>query len=430
MDRATADPLAELLAARPISAARWGLEGIEALLAALGHPERSFESIHIAGTNGKGSTAAVIAALLSEHGFRVGLYTSPHLQDVRERFLIDGAPADEALLQRLAARIGALPEAGPASYFEVTTALAFALFAARDVEWAVVETGLGGRLDSTNVLRPRVTCVTSIGLDHATFLGDTLEAIAHEKAGIFKRGVPAVLGERNPSIRGVLAGVAGALGAPVETLGERSGIEVEDITLGGTAFRYRSPAFPDGLRLHTPLVGEHQARNAGLALLSLEAAGVRLRAGAVEAAVTRTRVPGRFEVRREGDALWILDIAHNREAMAALLECLSRVDPPRPWVSLVSVLDDKPWADMVEMLRQAADAIILVSPASTPPDRRWDVELVRERFAAFPQVSAEADLERALGSARERSDDGTVLVTGSAHTVGDVRGILEAGEEA
>lgn len=430
MDRATGDPLAELLAARPVSAARWGLEGIEALVAALGRPERSFESIHIAGTNGKGSTAAVTAAVLAEHGSSVGLYTSPHLQDVRERFLIDGTPADEALLRRLAARIDALPEARPASYFEVTTALAFALFAARGVDWAVVETGLGGRLDSTNVLRPRATCVTSIGLDHATFLGDSVEAIAREKAGIFKRGVPAVLGERDPSVRGVLAGVAGAVGAPVETLGERSGVEVEDITLGGTAFRYRSPAFPRGLSLHTPLVGEHQARNAALALLSLEAAGVRLRTEAVEAAVARTRVPGRFEIRRDGDARWILDIAHNREAMAALLACLDRARPPRPWVSLVCVLGDKPWADMVEMLRRAADAIILVSAPSAPPERRWDLELVRERFEAFPEVRAEADFERALGMARELSDDGTVLVTGSAHTVGDVRGILEAGEEA
>ena len=180
---------------------KFGLEGTRALLAALGDPQRRFRSVHVAGTNGKGSVCAIIERVLREAGYRTGLFTSPHLVDFRERIRVTGRWADEAWLERALERIQALPAGQERTFFEVCTALAFGYFAAREVEWAVVEVGLGGRLDCTNVLAPEVSVITSIGLDHTEILGDTLEQIAAEKAGIVKPGVPVVCGVARALLR-------------------------------------------------------------------------------------------------------------------------------------------------------------------------------------------------------------------------------------
>jgi len=427
---ASSDALSRLLASRPVTAARWGLERIEALLEALGHPERRFAALHIAGTNGKGSTAAFADAVLRSHDRSVGLYTSPHLVDVRERIVVDARTADEGSLQRLAARIEAFPEAGQATYFEVTTALAFAVFAEAGVEWAVVEAGLGGRLDATNALTPRSTCVTSIGRDHSDLLGDTLEEIAREKAGIFKPGIPAVIGERDPAIAAVLLAHARHIGAPPLRPGIDSELSEVTVSPAGTAFVLRSRSWPDGLSLRTPMIGAHQARNAELAILSLDAAGVPLDRGAVAAGLRRTRVAGRFEIRSERRPTRILDIAHNREAMAAFLATARAVRPARPWVAVVSILRDKPWPAMLDMLRAEMDAIIVTRAPSAAESRRWDLGEVARRYAADPRLHIEVDLDRALTAADELCGAGTVFITGSAHTVGDVRGRMGDHEEA
>lgn len=424
----SADALSRLLASRPMTAARWGLERIRALLDALGRPEREFAALHIAGTNGKGSTAAFADAVLRAHGRSTGLYTSPHLVDVRERMRIDGRFPEEDALQSLAARIGALEEAREATYFEVTTALAFALFARAGVEWAVVETGLGGRLDATNALRPEAACVTTVGRDHADLLGDTLEKIALEKAGIFKRGVPAVIGEPDPSIREVLVERASEVGAPVRRLGRDAVVSDVSVSDRGTAFGYRSRSHPGGLALHTSMVGAHQAANAALAVLALESAGVVLDPAAIADGLASTRVPGRFEI-RAGPPLRILDIAHNREAVAAFLATARAVSPPRPWIGVVSILRDKPWEDMVDMLRKDMDDIILTQAPSAPASRRWETGELERRFACASDVGVEPDFEGALAAADELSGGGTVFITGSSHTVGDARGRTEEYEE-
>jgi len=411
-----------------MTAARWGLERIRALLEALGHPERAFASVHIAGTNGKGSTAAFADAALRAHGVSTGLYTSPHLVDVRERIRIDGRLADEGALQMLAARIEGLDAAREATYFEVTTALAFAVFADAGVEWAVVEAGLGGRLDATNALRPRAACVTTIGRDHADLLGDTLERIAWEKAGIFKPGIPAVIGEPNPAVAAVLVARAVEVGAPVRRRGEDA--EVTDITVSsaGTGFRYRSRRWPEGLVLRTRMIGAHQATNAGLALMTLDAAGVPLEPAALAGGLQRARIAGRFEI-RPGAPVRVLDIAHNREAVAAFLATVRAVRPPRPWVAVVAILRDKPWGDMLDMLRVEMDDMILTLAPSAPASRRWDLVALRERFAGATDVRVEPDFDAALARADELSGAGTVFITGSAHTVGDARGRMEEYEE-
>jgi len=405
-----------------MGAMEWGLERIEALLAALGDPHHAFASVHISGTNGKGSTALFCARLLEAHGARVGLYTSPHLHDISERFVVDGEPIDRAKLDRIAARITDLPETRPATYFEVATALAFEAFREAGVEWAVVETGLGGRLDATNVLTPRVSCVTTIGLDHADILGSSLEAIAAEKAGIFKPHVPAVIGLIPDPARPILEEAARRAEAPLRTLGEETSIWDVSTSLDGTRFRYRSPVWPDDLELFIPLVGRHQAQNAGLALLALEAAGVDPRADVIAIALEAVALPGRFEVRRGGDCVVVYDIAHNREGLDVVLRTLEEVGAPRPWVAVVGILADKPWSGMLGMLRLDMQAIILTQAPSAPEARRWNLAAVVVEEEAGTALVVEADLGRALELANELGAGGTVLVTGSAYTVGDARG--------
>ncbi len=409
-----------------MGAMKWGFERIEALLEALGNPQDSFESVHIAGTNGKGSTAAFLSALLVESGHRVGMYTSPHLDDIRERFVVDGAPAGEDVIQAVAAEMLALTEARPATYFECATALAFAVFRAAGVDWAVVETGLGGRLDATNVLTPRVAIVTTIGLDHAELLGSTLQAIAAEKGGIFKPGVPAVIGEIPTPAGPVLEDTARRAGAAsFARLGERASVWDVDVSVRGTRFLYRSEARASDLELRTGLVGRHQAHNAGLALLALEAMGLSLPDPVVSRAIEGTRIPGRFEVIPEGDTTWVFDIAHNREGIDVVIDTLHEMGAPRPWVAVAGILADKPWSGMLGMLRIDTQAIILTQPGSAPKSRRWNLtEVARQGAEDLFDVRVEEDLEAALVLAREIGRDGTVLVTGSAYTVGEARRLL------
>ncbi|MGH7539665.1 MAG: bifunctional folylpolyglutamate synthase/dihydrofolate synthase, partial [Gemmatimonadota bacterium] len=257
------DALARLLAARPMTVARWGLERIDAILDDLGRPERAFRAIHIAGTNGKGSTAAFVEAILRAAGHRTALYTSPHLLDVRERFQHDGAPLDEALLQRCAAAVLAPADRVGASYFEAATALAFLGFAEAGVEWAAIETGLGGRLDATNVLRPASCGIAQIAVDHTELLGPTPVEIAREKAGILKPGVPAAAIAGATDVRRVLAERAAAVGAALAWVSDDPAVEAEArveevrVTRDGTAFRYRSAGFPGGLALRASMLGAH-----------------------------------------------------------------------------------------------------------------------------------------------------------------------------
>lgn len=417
------DALERLFAERPMGAMEWGLDRVETLLRALDDPQLTFQSLHVAGTNGKGSTAMIAAAVLGAHGVDVGLYTSPHLRDIRERFVVNGRPVDERVLQAVATRMIDLPETAAATYFEVATALAFAAFREAGVEWAVVETGLGGRLDATNVLVPRVACVTSIGFDHADLLGTSLEAIAAEKAGIFKPGIPAVIGAIPAPARPVLEEAARRVGSPLSCFGEEASVWDVSTSLDGTRFKYRSMTWPEDLELDTSLVGQHQAHNAGLALLSLERAGVGLRGAAVQRAVAEARLPGRFEVTRSPRGLTVHDIAHNREGLDVVLGTLQEVEAPRPWVAVVGILADKPWSGMLGMLRLDTQAIILTQAPSAPEARRWDLEAVAvDEEAGAVDLRVEPDLGRALALARELGEGGTVLVTGSAYTVGDALG--------
>ncbi len=414
-----------LLADRPVTHVRWGLERIDDILEELGRPERSFRALHIGGTNGKGSVAACAHAVLEAAGLRSGLYTSPHLVHPRERVrATHGVPP--GLLDRCADRVRPLADARGATYFEAITAVAFLAFAELRVEWAVLETGLGGRLDATNVVVPAACAIVTVAVDHAAILGDSLEAIAGEKAGILKPGVPTALGRLPSGARAVVVRRAAELESPLVELGRDAEVTRVEVSPSGTRFEYRSRRRA-GLALRTPLVGSHQADNAAVALMSLEAAdGLELSDDALRRGVVAARLPGRFHVLRGPVGTWVLDIAHNPAGAAALRATLEAVALPTPVVFLVGVLGDKPWAEMAATLLARDDRAVLTVPPSAPAGRRWNPGEATRFVPGGGEVVL--DFAAALRRARELAGGGTVVVTGSVHTVGDALAHLEVSD--
>ena len=411
----------ESLFARTTGGIKPGLERTNELLARLGDPHKKLNAIHVAGTNGKGSVVATCEALLRWRGLRVGRYTSPHLIDFRERITVDGQPISEAdVLEFLERWIGTAEELG-ATFFEVTTALAFDWLAKQNVDVAVIETGLGGRLDSTNVLSPRVGTVTSIGLDHTDLLGPTLEDIAREKAGIFKRSIPAVIGEPDQHLQDFLAQCASEIGAaPVVTVDHAYSISEVAVTALGTSLRLRTG---DGeAAITTPLIGAYQARNTTTAIATLEAMGSKYLPPLEELTLALKSVflPGRFQ--RHGK--FIFDVAHNPAGARTVAENLVALNPVHPRTALLAVLGDKDWRGIIDALAPVVDRILITNAPSAPPDRRWNADEAHA-YALAQGIAAdlEPDLDIAIVRAQKRC--GTLLVTGSFHTVGDVMSRLQ-----
>jgi dihydrofolate synthase/folylpolyglutamate synthase len=385
---------------------KFGLDNTRALLHELGHPHRVFVSVHIGGTNGKGSVSTLVAEVLREAGHRVGLYTSPHLVSFRERVQVDGVPISEAAVAMWTGHLERIIRKRKATFFEATTAIAFADFAARGAEIVVAEVGLGGRLDSTNILMPMVSAVTKIERDHMKYLGDTLEKIAIEKAGIAKPGVPFVIGETRPRL--------------VEVLRKSA------IKAGGESRADIRVLPPDYLwKGRLGLEGPHQRRNAAVAHGILMALPPRYRPerAAIERGFARARVPGRFDRRGK----WLFDVAHNPDGMRSLVAAVEDARLPRPIHALVSILGDKAWPEMLVRLDSVIDRGILTI-APTAAGRGWDIEWLR-RWLKDPnrpppkaQWSLVPDFGEALAQVQEGA--GTVLVTGSFHTVGDVMGAM------
>jgi dihydrofolate synthase/folylpolyglutamate synthase len=345
----------------------------------------------------------------------VARFTSPHLVDFRERIVIDGTPVDEADVSAFVQRWLPTADALGATFFEITTALAFDRFARSGVDVAVIETGLGGRLDSTNVVAPVVAGVTAIGLDHTELLGDTREQIAWEKGGIYKPGVPAVVGEPDPGIRGALAHQAAEAGASaVRVVADECRISEVAVSAHGTSFRLEAPFGEASMVM--PLPGAFQAHNAATALTMLDAAGDPWRmplARSAEALGT-VRLAGRFQ--RVGR--WLFDVAHNPDGARVLAETLAALRPDRPVAALVTVLADKDWRGMLEALAPAVDLLVLSVAPTAPPGRVWPLGAAGAYAAGRGwDAVAEPDFDRALALAAQRGR--TVLVTGSFHTVGD-----------
>jgi dihydrofolate synthase/folylpolyglutamate synthase len=412
----------DFLFARTTGAFKFGLDRTRALLAEMGDPHLAVPSIHMAGTNGKGSSVATADALLTEKGLRVARYTSPHLVDFRERIVVGGVAIPETEVVEFIDRWTPSIERLGASFFEATTAMAFLHFATQKADVAVVETGLGGRLDSTNVIRPRAAGVTSIGLDHMEYLGTSLESIAHEKAGIFKQGVPAVIGEPSKDVAGWLADDARAAGASAVRL-VRDEAQIREITVDGRGTTFTLEALGERATIRTPLPGRHQATNFAFTLLLLDAAGPPYATSLRDAAhaAASIRLPGRFQ--RTGR--WIFDVAHNPDGARTLAATLGSIDGGGRVAVLLCVLADKDWPAMIDALRPVASRFVLTDAPSAPANRRWSLtEAAQYAASRGLEVTQIPDFDEALVEAAARDED--ILVTGSFHTVGDAMARLQA----
>jgi len=417
------DPTLDSLFPGASSAVEWGLARMEAALAEVGNPHRGYRCLHVGGTNGKGSVASIWASVLQRSGQRVGLYTSPHLCSFRERIMVDGAPLEVARLEEGARRLRPLAEDLGMSLFEACTLLALVMFAEEEVTCASIEVGLGGRLDATNVIVPEVTAITSVALDHQDYLGDSLADIAREKAGIIKPGVPLVTAEGRPAVLGVLRDRARAVGAPVHLVEPWRHMSDLRLGRGGTRFMLHSRRWGP-VELETPLPGSHQATNAALAIRALELIGRPPPLEAVREGVAGVRWPGRGQIHRIGERLFVFDVAHNRAAVAALVRTLADLAPPRPLVVLAGILGDKDWSRMLPPLVDFADRVVFTIPASAPRERLWNPRAVARVVRDGVPIETEEDLTLAVRRAESLARGGTVVVTGSCHTVGDVLGVL------
>lgn len=409
------DPLAARLFPPLSGSVQWGLERMERMLSAVGSPHKAFPVLHVAGTNGKGTVARTWASILQTAGFRTGLYTSPQLQSFRERILVDGVPLPDERLEEMAGQLRPMVVRVGPTFFEAATALGLLAMARAGVQIAVVEVGLGGRLDATNVVSPVLTAITGVGLEHQDLLGDTLAEIAREKAGIFKPGIPAYTVARDPVVLETLTEEAASLGIPLTRIQPPRG----HWDLGGARFGLRTRRW-DRLEIESPLVGEHQMGNVALAVRSLESLPPRFlpTRGAVLEGVRRLRVPGRVEVVSDPPRQWILDVAHNPEAMAALGRVLDHTGPAEPRIGVVGILEDKDWKQMIPDLARRLDLCLLTVPPHLPESRRWDPAAVARHHPDLELLPV-PELPLALDRARELTrTGGTVIVTGSFHTVG------------
>ncbi|GIW41671.1 MAG: bifunctional folylpolyglutamate synthase/dihydrofolate synthase [Candidatus Binatia bacterium] len=401
------------------------LERVELALREFGNPHRRYPAIHIAGTNGKGSTAALAHAMLGCAGYRSGLYTSPHLVRFTERIRVGEAEIAEDEVVELAGEIQAraVSRGIALTFFEFTTVLAFAYFARKEVDVAVVEVGLGGRLDATNVVEGRVAVVTTIGLDHEEYLGHTVLDIAREKGGIVKHGANVVLGNVGSPAREYLVGLARERSCPVYRFGEEYGVEAGE----GRTFLYRGPRgrLP-GLEL--ALQGSYQRENAATAIAALDVfPGLRVPESAVREGLLRVSWPGRLQTIEKNGVLVVLDGAHNPQAALALAREFESLFPARRARLLFAVMKDKRWHEMAAALAPLVEEVVVTRVL---PPRGESPEVLARAFAEWKPTRISEDPSQGLRDLLARSRPGeVVLVTGSLFLIGAVLPFL-CGESA
>lgn len=408
------------------------LERMRRLLSELGEPQRGLPVLHIGGTSGKGSTATIAERILREAGYRVGLHVKPHLERVEERFLVDGRQISSArLLELLEAAAPAARTVGP-TWYELTVAVALQYFRAERVDLAVVEVGLGGRFDGTNVVEPRAVVLTNVGLDHTEILGDTVEKIAADKVGIFKAGAPVISGVAQPTVREIVAARAREVNAPLWQLGREITFTPSAVDAEGSSFDLALPTrrFAD-LRLKPR--GVHQIANAALAVAGIEAlapSGVSIPEEALRRALASVEVAGRLEVVGERPLI-VLDGAHNPAKMAALVEALRQLYPDRRVTGVVACKRGHDLSATLGTLLPCLRRIVLTRfDADTDFGRGQSVEpAAMERVCVEQGATRERVIEpdpiRALEYAlRSTGPEDLICVTGSLYLVGAVRSWL------
>jgi dihydrofolate synthase / folylpolyglutamate synthase len=423
---------------------KFDLAHMRVLLNALDHPERRFPSVLIAGTNGKGSTAATLASILQASGLRTGLYTSPHLVRINERIRINGETIDDEkfalvhdMVERTAERLiedGELP--WHPSFFEMLTAMAFEHFATSRLDIAVLEVGMGGRLDATNVVDPRVSVITDISLDHEKFLGNTIAEIAREKAGIIRPGGVVVTLPQTPAANDVIGNAildqnATAVSAvpyvpPVSPAAPN--YAAMDAADAGILSRYPMQVLGKQILVETPLIGRHQLRNVALAIAAAEELskqGFPVTAQSIEQGIRETRWPGRFHVVAASDSApeYVFDVAHNPAGAWALRSTLSNCYENRRLIFVFGAMRDKAIAEMCEILFPLAERVIATqagNPRSATPQE------IRDAASRIQQdIELSSDVPSALERAREIvAKDGVVVITGSIYVVGEAMRVL------
>lgn len=400
---------------------KFGLANVSELLSRMGDPQLRFRSVHVAGTNGKGSVSAMTSSVLREAGYRTGLYTSPHLVDFRERIQVDGVLIGHREMLRLAEEVRGIAETMRSegeekrlTFFELTTAMAFAHFADQGVEEAVVEVGMGGRLDATNVLRPDCSAITHISLEHTQYLGNTLAAIAGEKAGIIKPGVPVVTIDQSSEAMRVLEARSRELGSPLKVVGREVGFRPLSSDWDGTEVFVEEI----GETLRVPLLGRYQAVNCALSVAvvaELMHRGVYIPEEAISKGMARVEWPGRLEVVAERPRI-IFDVTHTPEGARTVAEEVSRLVGGKI-ILVLGVLKDKDLQGIAPFFGRAAKRAIATAPQTK---RAFPPEAIQAALSPHcPAVAVEgvgAAIDEALGTA---GPDDTILVTGSLYTMGE-----------
>ena len=401
---------------------RPGLERVGALLEKLGDPQKSLKFVHIAGTNGKGSCAAMTASVLRAAGYRTGLFTSPYLFRFNERMQLNGKPIPDDTLAALVGEIMPLADAMEEhpTEFEMMTALALLWYAREKADIVVLEVGLGGRFDATNVIGcPEAAVIMNIGLDHTAVLGDTVEQIASEKAGIIKPGCEVVLYPQQESVERVIRARCEALGAALHTA-DFAQIVPEFDSLEGQVFTYR------GAPCAIPLLGAHQRKNAAVVLELTEVLrqrGWRLEEDAVEHGLYAVSWPARFELIHEEPA-FVVDGGHNPQCAGTVAETLLHYFPGRKRVLLVGVLADKDYERMAEILAPAADAWVCVTPDSERALPAAELGQVLERFGK--PVTVCGSIPEGVSTATEQAgEDGVACAVGSLYMAGAIRACFQ-----
>lgn len=413
--------------ASELAKAEFNLDRMFALLEELGNPQEKYPIIHVAGTKGKGSVSALCASALKAAGYKVGLYTSPHLLDYVERIRIDGEPILHVqlveLVQQVKEAVARIPKL---TTFEITTAIGLLAFAQNDVNAAVVEVGLGGRLDATNVVTPKVSVITSLSYDHMAVLGDTLAKIAGEKAGIIKPGIPVVSAPQVPEALEVLERVAKQKGCSFILIGKDVTFERLTSSLDGQSLRLSSSLFPPSpqpqtLNLTIPLLGAHQVENAAIAYAALKASGIPVSDEATQKGFSQVEWPARFEILRRQPPI-VIDSAHNRDSARRLRETLDDYFPGIPVILIFCALEDKDIIGMLEELKPRLERVV-ATRADHPraPSAEWIAEQVRKVDIPVEAITPVAQaLERALELAGEQK---MILSAGSVAFAGEVSAI-------
>jgi len=420
---------------------RPGLETVQALLAELAHPERTFPAVHVTGSKGKGSTAVMVQSILSAHGLRTGLFTSPHLVTYRERARIDGRMIPRAAVVEGLRRIEAAAREAEATgriersptFFEATTALAFDWFAREAVDAAVVEVGIGGRLDSTNVLDARVGVLTTVELEHAELLGPDLASIAREKSGIFHAGMSGVVGELPPEALSVVEATATRLGVPLWHFPKEVRVEDRSLSAEGQSFSVRLPGRSLD-HLSIPLLGRFQPVNAALAVAAaarfLSATGRELRGPAVAQGLEGVRWPGRLERVAKRPELFY-DVAHTPESARSLAQSLAEISPladPAESAIVFGCLADKDAARILDALSPLARTLVVVPLKSDRGARPADLRVAAA--GRFPRIVEARSAAEGLTIARAGTGpDGFTLVAGSDYLIGELLRGEASGEE-